>query len=542
MQALLTLNRNRSQRALAQEPQWDVVIIGGGATGLGIAVDSASRGYKTLLLEGADFAKGTSSRSTKLVHGGVRYLAQGDIRLVYEALTERGVLLKNARHLVKRQPFVIPCYSVFAKLKFLTGLKIYDWLSGRSSFGSSRNLSCKEVIAALPGLQIKKLVGGVEYFDGQFDDARLAINLAQTATEQGAVLLNYFNVTAIKKKGSVINGVSGMDLETRTEHLIKAKVIINATGVFVDDIMRLDAPEKAPMVRPSQGIHLVFDATVLPGKKALMIPQTSDGRVLFAIPWHNKVLVGTTDTPLARSSPEPLALPAEIRFVLETLSQYLHKAPTEKDVRSVFAGLRPLAAPQKDTAATKEISRSHKIIRSESGLLTVTGGKWTTYRKMAEDAINEAIEIGHLPAAKCKTSQLRIHGSTDIPSANHLAHYGTDAPLIEKLMDNEPFLAEKLVQPYPYTAAEAVWAVRNEMARTVEDVLARRLRLLFLDAKAAVAAAPKVAALMAVELGLDQKWERSQVAAFNTVAAGYSAETLLTNNAEKREEVINLNF
>lgn len=534
-------DRTRFLSALEKEKQWDVVVVGGGATGLGIAVDSATRGYKTLLLEGSDFAKGTSSRSTKLVHGGVRYLAQGDIGLVYEALGERGLLLKNAPHLVKRQSFVIPCYTIFSKLKFFIGLKLYDWLSGRASFGSSKWLKREEVTAHIPGLNTNGLVGGIEYFDGQFDDARLAINLAQTAAENGAIVLNYVRVTGLLKENERISGVNAIDIESGTAYSLQAKVVINATGVFVDEIMRLDVPDKSPLVRPSQGVHLVLDASFLPGDKALMIPETADGRVLFAIPWHNKVLVGTTDTPLQKILQEPLALQEEVDFILTTLSHYLTKAPTKKDIRSVFAGLRPLAAPQKSSEATKEISRSHKIIVSTSGLVTITGGKWTTYRKMAEDTINKAIETGALPTSKCVTKNLHIHGYVNnLSTSDETCVYGADAVAIQELIKQTPSLNRKLVSQAFYSDAQVVWAVRMEMARTVEDVLARRLRLLFLDAKAAIDAASHVAALMANELGKNKEWEAQQAAVFTSVARGYFVNEALSNDSERTTEVANL--
>ncbi|MES2810640.1 MAG: glycerol-3-phosphate dehydrogenase/oxidase [Bacteroidota bacterium] len=506
---------------LDKTENWDIIIIGGGATGLGTAVDAASRGYKTLLLEQADFAKGTSSRSTKLVHGGVRYLAQGNIGLVYEALHERGLLLQNTPHLVKKQSFIIPCYSWFDKLQYFIGLKLYDLLAGKFSFGRSKLLSRDEVIGAIPEIEIKGLRGGIEYWDGQFDDARLAINLAQTAAEQGATLLNYFKVTGlIKANDGKIGGVITKDIETGKIYQLKAKAVINATGVFVDDILRMDKPSSKPLVRSSQGVHVVLDRSFLAGNKALMIPKTTDGRVLFAVPWHDHVLVGTTDTPLDNHSLEPIALEKEITFILETAGQYLTKAPTSNDVLSVFAGLRPLAAPDKDTGATKEISRSHKLIVNPSGLITITGGKWTTYRKMAEDVVNKVIEAAGFTKQPCATRNLKIHGYAQ-PGADHLAIYGSDAILINELIKHHPELREKLDETLPYLRAEVIWAVKKEMARTVEDVLARRSRLLFLDAKAAIKLAPIVAELMAVELGYDIKWREDQLDSFIALASQY---------------------
>lgn len=531
------LNRERLIQKLQEEEQWDIIVIGGGATGLGIAVDGASRGYKTLLLEQADFAKGTSSRSTKLVHGGVRYLAQGNIQLVYDALHERGLLLQNAPHLVKRQAFVIPCYSTFSKIKYLVGLKLYDWMSGRFSFGKSCFLNKSEVIKQFPCINKKGLAGGVRYFDGQFDDARLAVNLAQTAIEKGGVLLNYFRVTGLIKKKGLVAGVTAIDSETNKPYTLQSKVVINATGVFVDDVLQMDVPGSRPLVRPSQGVHLVVDKSFLDGSDAMMIPETADGRVLFAVPWHNHILLGTTDTPLEKNAIEPAALESEISFILNTFKRYLSKAPAREDVLSVFAGLRPLAAPKKDTSSTKEISRDHKLIVSDSDLITITGGKWTTYRKMAEETVNRAMEVGKLPIRQCQTKKICIHGSTAAPVDNNLSVYGSDFEKVQQLLVANPLFKRKLVNDFPYMEVEVIWAVRNEMARTVEDVLARRLRLLFLNASAALQAAPRVAELVAVELNKDQNWIEQQVKEFSILASQYLLVPINQTNNQKITEI-----
>lgn len=505
---------------------WDVIVIGGGASGLGIALDAASRGYATLLLEQSDLAKGTSSRSTKLVHGGVRYLANGDLRLVYDALQERGILQQNAAHLVKRQSFVIPCYSLLSKFKYYFGLKFYDLLSGSYSLGKSEALSREEVTRLFPGINTEGLVGGVEYYDAQFDDSRLAVNLGQTCVEQGGVVLNYFKVTGLIKKDRKIEGVIAKDVETGKEYSFLSKVVVNATGVFVDDILRMDVPDKKPMVKPSQGIHIVISSSFLNSDCALMIPETTDGRVLFAIPWYEHIIVGTTDTPIDEYSMEPLALDKEIEFILDTIKQYLKDPPVEKDILSVFAGLRPLAAPDDNTVKTKEISRSHKLFVSDSGLVTITGGKWTTYRKMAEETVEKIIEVGKLSKADCNTKNLKINGCTDLDSKSHLSMYGNNEEDILELVRELPFLGKKLISTLSYIEAEVVWAVRNEMARTVEDVLARRLRILFLDAKAAMQAAPRVAELMRMELNYDEDWKSNQLMVFNKVAANYLRKTV----------------
>ena len=510
---------------LATVPTWDLIVIGGGATGLGVALDGLSRGYKTLLLEQADFAKGTSSRSTKLVHGGVRYLAQGDIGLVREALHERGLLLQNAPHLCHNQAFIIPNYNWWGGPLYTVGLKLYDLLAGHLSLGASVHLSKAETLHQLSGLRPEGLRGGVRYQDGQFDDARLAVNLAQTCIDHGGTVLNYCTVQGLLKDASGrLRGVRATDLETGLGYELPAKTVVNATGVFVDDVRRLDEPGARPLVQPSQGVHLVLDHSFLPGEAALMIPSTSDGRVLFAVPWQGRIVLGTTDTPVPTASLEPRAQEQEINFLLRTAAQYLCKPPTRADVRSIFVGLRPLAASASGSTKTKEISRSHKILASASGLITITGGKWTTYRRMGEDTLDQAIALGQLPSAASRTAQLAIHGAeaaTMVTGETAFAHYGTDAAGLRQLLAQAPALGARLAARLEFVQAEVVWAARFEMARTVEDVLARRVRLLFLDAAAAMRVAPTVAALLAQELGFDEEWQAQQVAAFGELARGY---------------------
>lgn len=510
---------------LQQTQMWDIIIIGGGASGLGTALDAASRGYKTILVEAVDFAKGTSSRSTKLVHGGVRYLEQGNLSLVIEALKERGLMTKNAGHLVKNQSFIIPNYNWWGGYFYTFGLTLYDLLAGRLSLGKSKYISKKKTIELLPTVEQKGLRNGVIYHDGQFDDSRMAINLAQTAIENGACVLNYTKVIhLLKDKNHQVIGVIVEDQETGEKHEIKGTAVINATGVFTNSIMKMNDKVYKKYIVPSQGIHLVFDKSFLPSTNALMIPKTSDGRVLFAVPWHDKIVVGTTDTLIKSHSLEPIALEKEIEFVLETAQRFLSKKPTRADVLSVFAGLRPLAAPEEKGKSTKEVSRSHKIIVSETGLITITGGKWTTYRKIAEDIMDKAISVHNLQKSDCKTEHISIHGNqktTALDRKNHLYIYGTDIPEILQLQENEPELKEKLHPDYDYTMAEVAWSIRNEMARSIDDVLARRVRLLFLDARAAIACSEKVADLLAKELGYDEIWKQNQIAVFKTLANGF---------------------
>ncbi len=508
---------------LANKSEWDVIIIGGGATGLGTALDAASRGLKTLLVEQADFAKGTSSRSTKLVHGGVRYLAQGDIALVKHALRERGLMQKNAAHLVHKEEFLIPCYDWFSVAKYLIGLKLYDWLAGRFSFGTSKFFSKNETLQLMPGIKEQGLKGSIRYFDGRFDDARLAINIAQTAKENGATLVNYMRVTSLLKNGEQITGITATDAITNETFDLYGKVVINATGVFVDEILQMSNAKAKKTVRPSQGVHIVLKKEFLNSDSALMIPKTSDGRVLFAVQWHNHLLVGTTDTPLDEHSLEPRALKEETDFILNTAASYFKTKPTESDILSVFSGLRPLAAPTDGNSnSTKEISRDHKLMVSAKGLITITGGKWTTYRRMAEETVNLAIKEAGLPQKPCQTTQLAIHGCNESIDHNYLNIYGTDRANIEALIKQRPELAQKLHPDFPYTFAEVVWSTKNEMAETVEDMLSRRLRVLIIDAKAAMEMSVTVANIMAKEIGADKQWEDEQVKSFVKLAEGYT--------------------
>ncbi|NNE36656.1 MAG: glycerol-3-phosphate dehydrogenase/oxidase [Rhodothermales bacterium] len=522
------MNRSDSLKRIATGDQWDILIVGGGASGLGAAVDAASRGYRTLLLEQSDFAKGTSSRSTKLVHGGVRYLKQGNVGLVLEALQERGRLRRNAPHLVHNLEFVVPVYDWWEGPFYGVGLRLYDMLAGRLGLGDSRNLSRDETLQSIPTLEPDQLRGGVLYYDAQFDDARLAITLARTATNLGATLLNYARVTSVTKRDSLVSGVQALDEETGDLLDISAKVVINATGVFTDNIRRMDDPEIQRMVRVSQGVHIVLDRSFLPGETAIMVPSTEDGRVLFAIPWHNKVVVGTTDTPVDSASLEPKPLEQEIEFLLKTAAQYLTKNPSPSDIQSAFAGLRPLVAPP-DEQDTASISREHVVSISRSGLVTIAGGKWTTYRQMAQDTIDQAAAIGQLPFTDSKTRSLRLHGSpeneaeSDQNDIDHLSVYGTDTEAINSLIAERAELGELIAEGLPYSAAEVVWAARYEMARTVEDVLARRTRCLFLNAGSSITAAPKVAKILSDELGRDRHWQESQVTNYEKVARRYLA-------------------
>ncbi|MBW6501297.1 MAG: glycerol-3-phosphate dehydrogenase/oxidase [Bacteroidales bacterium] len=502
--------------------QWDLIVIGGGATGLGIALDAVTRGYKTLLLEQSDFSKGTSSRSTKLVHGGVRYLAQGDVFLVTEALHERGRMLKNAPHLTANQEFVIPVYTLWDVILYTVGLKFYDLLAGRLSMGKSYFLNRKKTLNRLPLLKPEGLMGGVVYHDGQFDDARMALALAQAAVSHGAIILNYFRVESLMKdRSGKIAGVKALDMYSGKQYELYSKLVINATGVFADEIHRMDDPGSHRTIRPSQGVHIVLDSSFLQSESAIMIPKTDDGRVLFAIPWYGKVVAGTTDTPLDSISLEPKALDEEVKFILDTAGRYLTRPPGREDVLCIFAGLRPLAADPGNPMSTKEVSRRHKITLSRSGLLSVIGGKWTSYRRMAEETIDRAIKAGFLEKRRCITRNLKVISGHEKDSNDRLRIYGDKAEEIRKMINDNPELGQLIEPRLPYTKGEIVWICRNEMPVTLEDMLARRTRALFLDARASLAAAAAVADIMADVSGYDITWKEEQINEYNKLIINY---------------------
>ncbi len=516
------LNRDAMlEKIRAQSDSWDIVIIGGGATGVGIAIDAASRGYKTVLIERYDFGKGTSSRSTKLAHGGVRYLQQGNISLVLEALRERGLLRQNAPHLVHDLAFIVPRYDWWEGGFYGFGLKVYDIMAGRQGFGHSSLLSQERTQELIPTIETNGLRGGVIYYDGQFDDARLIVNMVQTAAEQGAVLANYVEAKALLKSDDIVSGVVAEDIESGERFEIRGRVVINATGPFTDSVRRMDDPDARPMIDPSQGVHIVLDRSFLPGDTAIMVPHTDDGRVLFAIPWHDAVVVGTTDTPVKSVEVEPKPLEEEIDFLLTHAARYMTKDPTKSDALSAFVGIRPLVGSS-DTENTAALSRDHTVHISNAGLITVAGGKWTTYRKMAEDTVNQAALLGQLEIRPCITTDLHIHGfHRNAECFGGLAIYGSDAPALEALIREKPEYAERIHPDARHVVGEAVWAVRQEMARTVEDFLSRRTRALLLGARVSIEMAPKVAEVMAAELGRDASWVDQQVREYAELAQGY---------------------
>jgi glycerol-3-phosphate dehydrogenase len=517
------MKREELLQQLEAEP-WDMIVVGGGATGLGTAVEAASRGYRTLLLEQSDFAKGTSSRSTKLIHGGVRYLQQGNLSLVLEALRERGLLIRNAPHLVHNLSFVVPIYDWWEGPFYGVGLKLYDVLAGKLGLGPSRLLSREETLLHIPTVEPDGLRGGVMYHDGQFDDARLAISLALTLADLGGVALNYLPVTGIHLEGGLVAGVVAQDRESGREFHIKGRVVINAAGPFVDGLRRMVDPQARELITPSQGVHLVLDGTFLPGDSAIMVPHTDDGRVLFAVPWHGRTIVGTTDTPVAAATLEPRPLPEEIAFLLTHAARYLPRHPVAADVLSVFAGIRPLVRSDGGDS-TASLSRDHTLLVDSSGLVTIAGGKWTTYRRMGEDTVNAAAQVAGLDERPSVTASLHIHGwQAGGAPGDRWQVYGSDVAALEQLLAENPAWREPLHPALPNCRGEVVWAVRNEWAMQVEDVLARRTRALLLDARASMAAAPAVAEMMASELGKDRAWQDMQVAGYCELARGYLLE------------------
>jgi len=547
-------DRERGLQALRSGERWDLLVVGGGATGLGVALDAAARGLQVLLLEAADFGQGTSSRSTKLVHGGVRYLAQGHIGLVREALTERAALLANAPHLAQPLAFVVPGYRWWELPFYGAGLKVYAAMAGRRSLGRTELLSARAAAQALPNLRVQGLRGGIRYWDGQFDDARLAVALARTAAQQGAVVLNHLAVTALRHQGGRVTGVCARDTETGESFEVEAACVVNATGVWVDGLRQATpSSERLPLVTPSQGVHLVVDRAFLPGMTALMVPKTADGRVLFAVPWLGKTLLGTTDTPRADVPAEPRPFGHEVDFILGEAARYLTRAPTRADVRSAWVGLRPLLRPQQGgegdgapPGGTRSLSREHTVEVGPDDLVTVTGGKWTTYRAMAEDVLSTCMARGLLPQRPAGLTQhLRLLGASSgragvasdarqssrsstssfssslpQPPGEHL--YGSEAAVLQELPGARRALAHDAETGQPVLSEAMVrFAVRFEMARSVEDVLARRSRLLFLDALQALACAEAVAQILADELGPAFDAEAS-ADDFKTLAARYA--------------------
>jgi glycerol-3-phosphate dehydrogenase len=518
---MMEFMRTRAERFARLEQteadKLDVLVIGGGATGLGVAVDAATRGFRVALVEAGDFAQATSSRATKLAHGGVRYLASGQVHLVYEALRERKIMLQNAPHLVHPLPFVTPAYKWFELPYYGAGLIAYDVLSGRSSLGPTQILSAKETRQRIPGIAARGLKGSVLYYDGQFDDARLALALARTAEDHGAVVLNYVRCTALHKTNGKITSVQVQDVETGRSLEVHARTVINATGIFVDELRSADEPSAPQMLSVSRGTHIVVPGEVLGHENAIMVPKTKDGRIIFAIPWLGRVVIGTTDLATSKIAIEPGHEESEIEFLIETINPYLARPIESRDILSVFSGLRPLVSGRQ--VKTSKLSREHAIEISASGLITIAGGKWTTYRRMAEDTLAAAMKAGTLPARPCVTRTVRLHGACAEAEVDpSLLRYGTDAADIVALWESDPEMRGRLDPALEFTRGEVVYAARHEMARTVEDVLSRRMRALLLDAKAAQRSARGVAELLAAELERPPEWIEQQTSQFIQLA------------------------
>ncbi|MCE2881901.1 MAG: glycerol-3-phosphate dehydrogenase/oxidase [Planctomycetaceae bacterium] len=514
-----------SHLAALESLHFDILVVGGGATGLGIAVDSAQRGYRTALVEAHDFAKGTSSRSTKLVHGGVRYLEQMQFALVSEALEERATICANAPHLAHDLAFVVPRYRWWEGPFYGAGLKLYDALAGSRNLGKSRVLSREETMRAIPGVREDGLLGGVEYHDAQFDDARMALALARTAAARGAVVATRAECTGLLKEEGAIVGAEVRDTLSGRALRVRSSTVINATGVWADTLRTIDDPAATPSLEPSRGVHIVLPREFLPADHAIMVPHTDDGRVLFVIPWHGRTLVGTTDTEVERAEHEPRASGEDIGFILRNAGRYLARVPGERDILSVFAGLRPLARPS-DEKSSKKVSREHSIVVAPSGLITVTGGKWTTYRRMAEETVDAAMEAIGLEPRACETATLRLHGhddgggvEADLPVTRRM--YGSDRLELERIERIDRLLGVPMHPSLQVTPSEVIFAARSEMALSVEDVLARRTRSLLLDARAAAEIADEVARLMAQELDWSADEARVSAEAFKDLARGY---------------------
>jgi glycerol-3-phosphate dehydrogenase len=493
------MNREEQLKKINTTDHWDVVIIGGGATGLGAALDAACRGLKTLCIERHDFSKATSSRSTKLIHGGVRYLEQGNFGMVRDALHERAYFLKNTSNATRRLPFILPVYKWWQFVYYGAGLLLYDLLSGKYSIGKTRFLHRKATISRIPNINANGLKGGIRYYDGQFDDSEVCLALARTAISKGACVINYCEAVDFIKQDAKIVGVNVNDRLTNDAYEIKAKIFINATGVFADGLMKMDNPNHEALVKPSRGAHIVIDRKFYDSDTALLIPKTSDGRVLFALPWHDKVLIGTTDIEQEKPIDEPVPTTEEIGFILHNFNQYSAQTLTEKDVLACFAGLRPLVGKSR-SSSTAQIQRDHSIFISDSGLVSISGGKWTTYRKMAEDVVNQAFQSGGIKIEASPTRQV---------------------PLLIESSVKRTGTAIRLHPEYPYTEEDVIYAAKHSMACTVEDVLTRRIRLLFLDARAAIQIAPKVADILCEKLGKDRAWREKQLRDFNALAKQY---------------------
>jgi glycerol-3-phosphate dehydrogenase len=524
------VNRDAQLEQLKKGEIFDLLVVGGGATGCGVALDAASRGLRVALAERGDFGSGTSGRSTKLVHGGVRYLEAALLHLdrvqfdlVRDALHERGVLLKIAPHLCHRIALVTPLYGALEVPYVWTGLKLYDLLSGAMGLGSSRFLGPAEMLRRFPAIRAEGLKGGVLYYDGQFNDARMNLALALTAIDQGAVAANHLEVVELIKSGGKLSGALVRERFGGATWEIRARCVVNASGPWADGVRRLDDPGAAPLLQVSSGTHIMLPRRFAPAEGGITIPKTEDGRVLFILPWEGGCLVGTTDDQ-ARVSDQPAASGEDVDYLLRHLERYFNLDVQRSDIRAAWSGLRPLVQDPK-ASDTARLARDHVISASTSGLVTITGGKWTTYRRMARDTVDYAVrQAGLSPRQGCRSDRITLLGGEqyrgeaaapalsaefglDPEVALHLSRsYGDRAGGLAQLCRGP--LGERLAPGHPFLKGEVLYAVRHEMALCADDVLARRMPLALLDTRAARDAAPAVLDLMAGELS----WNAERVA------------------------------
>ncbi len=497
---------------------YDIIIIGGGATGSGIALDASYRGFKTLLLEKNDFSEGTSSRSTKLVHGGVRYLEAAfkkldinQFNLVKEGLKERSRLLKNAPHLCSRLTLVTPMYKLWELPYMFAGLTMYDLISGKRGLGRSSIVFKNKMISDFPSIKKKGLVGGVKYYDGSFNDARLNISLLQSAKKYNCDCKNYHEVNGFIYKDKKISGLRVKDSINDKEFEVHAPIIINATGAFSDEVRLLDDKNTKKLLDISSGIHIVLDKKYLPSKEGLMIPKTQDGRVLFILPWMGKCLVGTTDEP-TKLSGHPEVAEKDIEYILKHLEIYFDLKIDKKEILSSWSGIRPLVAVDKN-ASTSSIVREHLIVKSNSGLVSIIGGKWTTYRKMAEEVVDYVISEYDLEKKECGTKKLKLVGSEnftkelkvdslDEETSKHLiCMYGDKADEVPKCVSK----IKKLHPRYSYINAEVVYSIREEFVKKPIDFLVRRSNIALIDIEVAKEMLDTVLDIMQKELNWDDE-------------------------------------
>ncbi|QKZ12023.1 glycerol-3-phosphate dehydrogenase/oxidase [Spirosoma sp. KUDC1026] len=535
------MNRKASIERFQNE-EFDVCIIGAGSSGAGAALDAALRGYRVALIDRGDFAGETSSRSTKLIHGGVRYLEQAikkldlaQLRQVRHGLAERRTVIRNAPHLAHPLSLLTPVFSFFEGVYITIGLRLYDFFARHDTFPKGRWLSKKEAMAQMPTLT-HNMHSAVQYYDGQLNDARYALALAHSAAEGGAAVATYINVTGFERNGNRLMAAKVEDVLTGTSFSIKSRLFLNCTGPYADAIRLMANPKIEPRIRPSKGVHITLPREVLQSDSAMLIPKTADGRVVFAIPFEDKVFVGTTDDDYADGTREPTLEPDEIRYLLDTLRPYVANVPDASEVQAGFGGIRPLIVSNR--ANTKALLRDHEVEEDpESGLLSLLGGKWTTYRLMAQDAVDRVAERLNSQARSETATHYLVGGenyrfddwhtlqatyqlSPDV--CQHLMQtYGNRAERVARLIRENSEWAERLCTEQPYILAEVIYQVREEMAVTIRDVLARRWRLELLDWRLTSELAPAVAELMASELSWSPDEQATYIRQYQALVATF---------------------